>query len=771
MFGQVYYTHVNRVRALEIVVFSVFTFVAGILLFQQLPLLPGHEWLHLIAVSVLVCALGKLWRVSFFLLGFAWAFWVASDHLAHRLPEILAGKDLVIKGKIHGLPQQDETKVRFDFLLNTPQPDLPEKLRLSWYYPEQKIAPGQVWRFTVRLKPPHGNFNPGGFDYERWLFIKGIGATGYVRNKPAPVLISQKPRWQSISVWRQHIADQVDQLSENGAFSGIIKALIIGDRFSISQNQWQILRKTGTVHLMAISGLHIGLISGMAYLLVLRIWARTGSQRWLPANIAALAAIFVAICYAALAGFSIPTQRALIMLCVAMVAILWQRHVRPFHTLAIAMMLVVGFDPLAVLSAGFWLSFLAVAIIIYTLGGRLRKSGYWRGAIKTHLATALGLSPLLILFFQQTSLIAPLANLIAVPVVGLVVVPLSLSVAVLLFIAPGLAQILLRSIEFVLQRLWEVLSFLSDSPFALLEIPQPSIIAIVLAMLGVLLLLAPKGIPGRWLSACLLLPLFLNGSDRPLSGEVKMTLLDVGQGLSTVIQTSNHVLVFDAGAKYSQRFDSGASVVYPFLKFNNLNQIDSLVISHGDNDHIGGADYLINQISVKQIITSVPEKFVGLSAMSCVAGFSWQWDGVDFDILSPNRQAFASENDNSCVIMITAVSGKILLTGDIEAAAESWLVDTYGEQLQADVLVAPHHGSKTSSTVNFLRKVRAKYVLIPAGYRNRFGFPHQEVLERYKKSAIQPINIAETGAITIILENRFLNVETWRNTQGKYWNK
>jgi len=753
------------------VVFSVFSFVAGIVLFQQLSQLPGLEWLYLIAASIIVSALAKLWRLSFFLLGFAWVFWVASEHLTHSLPGALVGKDLLVEGSIYNLPQQDETKVRFDFLLNAPQHDLPKKLRLSWYYPEQKIAPGQVWRFTVRLKPPHGNFNPGGFDYERWLFEKGIGATGYVRNKPVPILISQKSRWQRISLWRQFIASHVDKLSENGAFAGIIKALIIGDRFSISQKQWQILRKTGTIHLMAISGLHIGLISGMVYLLVLRIWARTGIQRWLPANIAALAAIFVAICYAALAGFSIPTQRALIMLCVAMTAILWHRHVRPFNTLAIAMLVVLACDPLAVLSAGFWLSFLAVAIIIYTIGGRLRKPGYWHSAIKIHLATALGLSPLLILFFQQTSLIAPLANLVAVPVVGLVVVPLSLLVAIFLFIAPSLAEILLRAIEFVLQELWEVLSFFADSPFALLEIPQPSIIAIILAMIGILLLLAPKGIPGRWLSACLLLPLFFSSSDRPQLGEVKMTLLDVGQGLSTVIQTTHHVLVFDVGAKYSQQFDSGASVVLPFLRYNNLDQIDSLVISHGDNDHIGGADYLIKEIPVKQIITSVSEKFADSSPVSCISGQSWQWDGVDFLILSPKPELFVSENDNSCVLMITAASGKILLTGDIEAAAENWLVDTYGEQLEANVLVAPHHGSKTSSTNDFLQQVRAEYVLIPAGYRNRFGFPHQEVLDRYKKLAIHSMNVAETGAITVSWENHLLNVETWRNTQGKYWNK
>jgi competence protein ComEC len=753
------------------VIFSVFTFVAGIILFQQLPQLPELEWLYPITALIIVSALGKFWRISFFLLGFSWTFLVASDHLSNRLPDKLAGKDILLEGHIHGLPQKDKRKVRFDFLVNEPKNQIPEKLRLSWYYPEQKIIVGQVWRLTVRLKSPHGNFNPGSFDYERWLFAQGIGATGYVRNKPVPILITQKPVWQSISAWRQNISQRLDTLVETGQFTGIVKALVIGDRSSITPAQWQIFRKTGTVHLMAISGLHIGLISGMIFVVVLGVWRRSGIFYCLPAKIAALAAMMIALIYAALAGFSVPTQRALIMLCIAMAAILWERHIRPYNTLALALLMVVVMDPLAVTSAGFWLSFAAVAIIIFLLGGRLQKPGYWLGAIKIHVATALGLSPLLLLFFQQTSLIAPFANIIAVPVVGLVVVPLSLLVAVLLFLAPDLAQILLRFVDFVLQRLWDVLFFLADSPFALVTAPQPTIITMSLAIIGILLLLAPKGIPGRWLSIPLVLPLFFVAPDRLKHGEVRMTLLDIGQGLSTIIETAEHVLVFDAGAKYSEKFDSGESVVLPFLRFRNLNQIDTLLISHGDNDHIGGAKSLMKGIAINKTITSVPEQLAEFSPMTCLAGQNWQWDDVKFLILAPGNKSFVSENDNSCVLLITAEHGKILLTGDIEKTAESWLVETYGDQLQADVLIAPHHGSNTSSTAHFLQQVQAEIILIPAGYRNRFGFPHQEVIERYQQFGIKSLNVAETGAVSVKLNIHSLGIETWRNKQGKYWNK
>ena len=316
---------------------------------------------------------------------------------------------------------------------------LPAKLRLSWYYPDQPIKAGQQWIFTVKLKRVHGTMNPGGFDYERWLFTEGIGATGYVRPSPKPVLLGRDSAWSSISVWRQSITDQLSSTLGNSPSLALIKALTIGDGNSITQEQWEVFRKTGTTHLVVISGSHIGLIAGLVYFLVLKLWAWTGWLAWSPQKVAAVSAVLVAIFYSGLAGFSVPTQRSVVMLSIAMTAIILQRNSRPFNTLAIALFAVLIVDPLAVLSAGFWLSFLAVSLIVYAVSGRLGKLGHIWGAIKLHWVTSVGLSPLLLLFFQQVSLIAPLANLIAVPVISLLVVPLSLLAVMIMFISPTLA--------------------------------------------------------------------------------------------------------------------------------------------------------------------------------------------------------------------------------------------------------------------------------------------------------------------------------------------
>ncbi len=750
---------------------SVISFVSGILILQQFEYLPDSRWIFPLVFFGLFSFLKKWWRTGCFLIGFSWTFWIAYDHLSKRLPEELARKDIQVQGRVIGLPQIDERKVRFNFLLQEPKNGIPAKIRLSWYYPKITLKVGQVWRFTVRLKPPHGSLNPGGFDYEQWLFVQNIGATGYVRNKPEPVLITDAIGWQGIDNWRERIARRLENYSNTIKFFGLIKALIIGDKSSISKAQWQVLRKTGTVHLMAISGLHIGLIAGIVFFLVIKIWLRTAVLRWLPAKIAALAAIVVAILYSSLAGFSVPTQRALIMLSVVLLAIFAGKHTRSFHTLTVAILLVLIFDPLAVLNAGFWLSFTAVAMIIFVLGGRLRRPGYWKSVVSIHFITAIGLAPLLLFFFQQTSLVAPIANLIAVPVVGLIIVPLCLLAGIGLFFGSTLSQGLLNLIDYFFQQLWIVLTFFSDLPIAVVNRPQPDMFTIGLAITGILWLAAPKGIPARWLGGCLILPLVFPVTEQLKQGEAKLTLLDVGQGLSAVIQTASHTLVFDTGAKYSRNYDSGTSVLIPFLRFNRINRVDVLVISHGDNDHIGGSNSLMEGMQIKKVITSVPDKLIDYDPVPCIGGQQWFWDGIEFLILSPGENIFDSENDNSCVLLVTTATGKFLLTGDIEKTAETWLVATYGKELQADVLIAPHHGSNTSSSFIFLEQVWPKIVLLPTGYLNRFGFPHMEVLERYRHVGAQLFNTAKAGAISVRLSRKVTEVEVWRDKYGKYWNK
>ena len=748
--------------------FPVLSFVTGIIVVQQFSVLPETFWvLALLFVLPLVVFL-RYWLLVFFVVGVLWAIFFANMHLAGRLPNHLQGKHIQIKGKVVGIPQYDERRVRFDFSVSKSKSDFPKKIRLSWYFPKQVIKSGQYWQFTVKLKKPHGRFNSGTFDYERWLFVQNIGATGYIRTFPTPKLLETDSSWQGINVLRQFIADELTVLLKNSDYAGVIKALTIGERADISDQQWDVFKKTGVVHLLAISGLHIGLISGLVYFLVLKI-----STRFLvssPQIMAALSAVFIALFYSALAGFSIPTQRSLLMLVIAMNAIVWQRNITVTHTLAFTVLAVVIFDPLAVLSAGFWLSFLAVAIIVYSLAGRLGKAGHWYDAIKIHWVAALGLSPLLLFYFQQFSIIAPIANFIAVPVISLLIVPLCFIAVVAMSCSSVLAGYVLFVVDKLLQILWFVLLEMAELPFATITAVPPPFYALVFAFFGVLLLLSPKGMPARWLGLVLLLPLFFNKPDQPKPGEVVMTLLDVGQGLSTVIETANHTLVFDAGAKYSESYDMGSAVVIPFLRSKGVDIIDKLLISHADNDHIGGAKSVISQSQVKQVISSVPVILKHYNSIKCKSGQFWDWDQVYFEILMPDEGTLKGDNNNSCVLKVSSKHGSILLTGDIEAEAEKWLLKNKMDKLDSDILISPHHGSKTSSTLMFLKAVSPNKVLIPSGYRNRFSFPHKATLKRYEQINATWKNTADAGAIVVNMKKNRRIVKSLRLEQGKYWN-
>ena len=748
---------------------SAMAFLVGLLLVQQFPVLPDSQWLIVVIAIVGIMAWLRYWRWLFFVLGVLWAIVFAMTRLADRLPESLEGIDIPVKGFIADLPEQDERRTRFDFIVTESAQKLPSKLRLSWYYPDQPIKAGQHWSFAVKLKRPHGSLNPGGFDYERWLFTEGVGAAGYVRPSPKPALLGSDSAWISIAVWRQSITDRLSLTLSDRPNLALIKALTIGDGNNITQNQWDVFRKTGTTHLVVISGSHVGLVAGLVYFLVLKLWAWTGLLAWSPQRVAAVAAMLVAVFYAGLAGFSVPTQRSVIMLTIVMFAIILQRNTRPFNTLAVALFAVLAFDPLAVLSAGFWLSFLAVSVIVYAIAGRLGKSGYIAEVIKINWATSVGLSPLLLFFFQQVSLISPLANFIAVPVISLLAVPLSLLAVVVMLGSPLLASKLFLAVDTILQGLWWLLAHLAELPFATINHAQPSVWALIFAIPGILLLLAPSGIPARWLSLVMFLPLVFTAPKKPDPGSINMTLLDVGQGLSAVVQTANHSLVYDTGAKFSAESDMGQSALLPFLRLQGAGKIDKLIISHGDNDHIGGAVSLMRGIPTEQVLTSVPQQLSDYSPVMCAAGQSWMWDKVKFTLLSP-QQAFVSENDNSCVLKIQSEQGAVLLTGDIEVLAESWLVDTYGNSLKASVLIAPHHGSKTSSSPKLLQAIQPEYVLIPAGYHNQFGHPHLDVLQRYQQIKAKWLTSADSGAITISVKDGSWLVQSMRDTESKYWN-
>jgi len=750
---------------------SVLSFFLGIISLQQWAMLPSVWSLLVIFLLALAALHLKQKRIVFFLLGFVWAGAFSVYFLSHSLAPELQGKELLVKGDIVGLSEYNDRRVRFDFKVTHAAVPLPDKLRLSWYYPPHKVSAGQSWQFFVKLKAPNGTLNPGGFDYEKWLFARHIGATGYIRQSNEAKLLSTQASWRSFSVVRQSLLDLLTQQKISADSLALVKALTLGDRSALSMSQWQVLAQSGTTHLMAISGLHIGLVAGMIYWLTFHCWLQVPPHRYYSApQVAAVCSFIAALSYAALAGFSVPTQRALVMVSVFMLTILLRRHVKSLDVFAIAFLVVLLVDPMAVLSVGFYLSFLAVFCIIYVLSGRLGRGNRWLSSLKLHVVVGLGLLPVLLFFFQQASFISPIANLVAIPIVSFVVVPLALLAVALLPGVPEISGFLLQIIDLFLQYLWQFLVFLVDFPLASIVQAQSDLWQIVVAMLGVFLLLAPRGIPARYLGFIFILPLFLVHKDKLEVGAATLTLLDVGQGLSVVVETTEHTLVFDTGARFSDSFDMGKNVVLPFLHYQQITSIDTLVISHADNDHIGGAKSLLAEMPTEIILSSVPEQLADYKAVACYAEQSWQWDQVNFHMLSPSKKILKGENDNSCVLKIETVQGSFLLTGDIESAAEAVLIEQ-AEHLSAEVLIAPHHGSKTSSSVDFLAAVNPNVILIPAASPNRFSFPHAQVLDRYNKLGVSYFITGDSGALTVKLREDEVEVESYRAKHRRYWNR
>lgn len=743
-------------------------FFVGIVAVQQFSRLPNLLECAGLAVCALLACARRLYMVLSLMLGLAWACAFGAWRMAQQLPDRYQNAEIEVEGYIASLPQIQEHRTGFDFTVTRAPDDVPDKMRLSWYTPEFELKAGQSWRFQVKLRKPRGRFNPGGFDYEAWLFANRIGATGYVKSKPSPQLITGVASLgRYLAVCRSRIADKIDAALPGSPQLGVIKALTIGTQNAVSQNQWQVFRITGVVHLIVISGSHIGLLAGWVYLATRRIWAWSGILAIAPQRIAALIAWLSALFYAGLAGFSAPTERALIMLGVVLAAIAWQRNPAPGQVLIWALLAVVVADPLAVLSVGFWLSFAAVALLLYVSAGRLGRPGYWRELAAAQWASLIGLAPLLVLFFQQVSLIAPLANWLAVPLIGVVVVPLALLAVAMLFVWPTLAALLLQMADSLLQLLWWMLERLAALPLSQWSLPPPTWYALPLAAIGILLALAPRGFPGRHLSPLLLIPLCFPPVAKPKVGEFWLTLLDVGQGLAAVVQTAEHVLLFDTGAKYSEFNDMGESVVLPYLRWRGISRVDTLVVSHGDNDHSGGTDSVLAELPVAELVSSVPQWAERNGGRYCRAGQEWIWDGVRFRVLAPPQPTFDKENDNSCVVQVATAGQSALLTGDIEQAAEQWLVAAYGGQLSSRILLAPHHGSKTSSSQAFLDVVRPDWVLIPAGYGNRFGFPHSQVVERYRRLPAAFMTSGEHGAIEVRGSGQDPSAE--RQRRRRYW--
>lgn len=779
---------------------AILCFVAGAWWLQQQSALPDAGWAWAPAVLGLAAAAVRpagaaawllreaLVKAACVALGFSWTAWCAQQRLAAALPAEWEGRDIAIIGVVAALPQPYERGVRFEFDVEralTHGAHVPGRIVLSWWgSPAHEGAPagfpeinaGERWALTVRLKRPRGTANPHGFDYEAWLLERNLRATGYVRPKTGSSRLA--PMVHRPAYWiervRQRVRTRIAAALPEAPYAGVIAALAIGDQRAIPPEQWQTFTRTGVNHLMSISGLHVTMVSGLVLALVGGLWRRIPRLTLaLPAlKAAALAGLGAGLGYALLAGFAVPAQRTVYMLGVVAIA-LWLGVIESASiVLCAALLVVVLIDPWAVLAPGFWLSFGAVAVILYVTTGRIRREHWLASWGRVQVAVTLALIPPLLALFQQVSVVSPIANAVAIPAVSLVVAPLALIGVAVPF------DLVLQCAHLVMGGCMVLLEWLAAAPDAVWQQHAPPAWAVVVAIAALALLLAPGGVPARWLGVVGLVPLFTVAPGALRAGDVELVVLDVGQGVSALVRTEHHALLYDTGPRFSAGADSGSRIIVPYLRAAGVKRLDGLVVSHDDDDHWGGAASILQALPVDWLLTSLPDLdplVVGAElALRCEAGQSWEWDGVRFEVLHPARASYADsavkDNDRSCVLSIAAPGGRLLLPADIERRSEEELLRRAPERLRADVLLAPHQGSRTSSIPHFVRAVAPGVVVFPIGYRNRFRHPHREVVRRYAESGARIYRTDRDGAVTIAIRaSGEISVTPYRAAYRRYW--
>jgi competence protein ComEC len=724
-------------------------FLAGILCVEHSSGLEG--FLHAVPLLVgilLICGIWGPRLVGWCAAGTLWALVRALTLLAHQLPPEQDGSDWLIRGDVISLPAVSTGQSRFDFAPD-PQLGLPYKLQLTWFDAESQPRAAERWQLRVRLRAARGFANPGGFDYEGSLFRDGIGATGYVRRSADNLRLAERAHAHPVLAARAAIARHINEALRGRAAAGVIAGLAVGATQGISATQWQVFTATGTTHLIAISGLHVTMVAALAMLAARWLWRlpRRRLPRTSQANVACLCGAIAAASYALLAGFSVPTQRTLAMLLVGLGST-WLRRAQPAsQVLSVALIAVLLIDPHSALTPGFWLSFIAVAAILAMLGSLVLPAQPLRAFFTTQHVVSLALLPATLLLFGSVSLVAPLANLVAIPAFSCVLVPVTLLGTLFLGLAPTLAQSLFGLAGWCMDRLWPVLEWAARLPAAIIHPPTPSIGISILLVIGVLAALLPLSWSLR-LPSLLLVPLLLANTAHRAPGDFTITTLDVGQGLAVVVQTKSHVLLFDAGPRFRNGRSAGELAVVPYLHNVGVRALDLVIVSHADSDHSGGVAAVERALSLREVRRGDEVQGLNVPTAACERGEAWIWDEVRFEFLSPGRAEHWSENEGSCVLEITNAHGRALLTGDIEASTEGYLAGL-GMWRVSDVIVIPHHGSRSSSSVALVDSIAARYAIVSAGARNRWHFPHSEVVERWCRADAQVISTADWGAISV----------------------
>ncbi len=696
-----------------------------------------------------------------FFFGFSYALLIASYHKGHQL-QALPSKIVSIKGHVIGLPSISVDKTKFLLAVEQVDQQLPiKKIQLNWYETEQIIEPGQVWQFSLKLKPIHALYNPATFDYSRWLFRHGIDATGTIKQGQLLDEVSND-FLSKLNKLRLKIAGIITENINSQRVAALLTALMIGDKSLISYQDSQLFQTTGTAHLIAISGLHIGLMAFIGLLMGRLLFALLAVQTTNRFVFEAVFSIAFALIYALLAGMSIPTIRALVMVIVFALSYAFKSQVSRWQAWSLALLVVLVIDPLSVLDAGFWFSFSAVAVLMFTFSGKPFQQNKIFGFIQAQFVILLGLMPLMVIVFHQFNVLTPLANFLVLPLASLVLIPLLFLALFTVFLSADLAHYIFVVVEQVARLIFFLLDYLSQFSYLKIALPSYNHYTIVVFVIMVIIMLLPRLFRWKWVVLVFALPLFFKADNGIEKGEFKLNVLDVGQGLSIIIRTKNHTLVYDTGAKYDSGFSMVQAVVIPVLQSFGIKQLDRLILSHADNDHSGGASELIEKYN-PQVFDVVGQH------KNCQYPLSWKWDGVSFDVLSPFEVLPYMGNNTACVIKVSNINHSVLLPADSQEAVEYRLMTQFPAKIASDVLIVPHHGSKSSSTLDFIKIVNPKYAINSSGFANQFHHPHVSIVERYRENGIEFYDTQFSGMVEVYAREETIQIKPFINSNRHFW--
>jgi competence protein ComEC len=727
--------------------------------------------LNQIQVSTLVLCLG---------LSLGFSYGLISSHYAksHQL-QFIPQTSVWLTGKVDNLPIYKSNKVKFTFKVNELSNEVKvNKLLVSWYDNKQfqsenteyllrklpEVKAGQTWKFKLKIKPIHGYQNPGSFDYSQWLFRNAYDATASVKEA---VLVAETNSYDiksKFNLVRAKISKLIKQKFPSKRVQSLIQALTIGDKSLISFDDSTLFQDTGTAHLIAISGLHIGLIAFVGVLfgrLLFWIWVNERVNRF---KYEAVFAVMFSLFYALLAGMSIPTIRALVMVVLFSIAHAYKKRITRWQAWSYAMLVVLLIDPFSVLDMGFWFSFGAVATLMFSFTGRKQNPSKWQAFIKAQLVILIGLMPLMVVVFKQINLLTPFANILVLPLASLLIIPLIFASLLVYVISETMAGFLFHLVNKTSEILFWILDYLQQFNFLKISISHQNLYALATLLIISFVLLLPRLFRWRFLSAFLVIPFLLTPKSPLKNKEFKVNLLDVGQGLSVIITTQNNTMIYDTGAKFDSGFSLVDSVILPFLQTSNIENINMLILSHGDNDHAGGAKKLIEYFENIKVLDVVGQH------QACLYPESWLWDGVLFEVLSPFELIPYFGNNSSCVVKVSSEYGSILLTGDIEEAVEFRLVSQFKQKIQSDILLVPHHGSRSSSGEDFIDAVKPEYALNSSGYANQFNHPHPLIKQSYKDKAIKFLDTQDKGMVEVVFKRKSIQTSQYLDKHHHFWN-